>query len=300
MKYHIGREGRQLGQFSLSELQSGLAKGEFLPDDLAWREGMADWIPLQNLPEIESGLIADTQHSGEDTLPPAAGPTQFESPAQSFGTSDSTGPTDEPDYSGPAWENPQEGSIFNRAWLTIRSIVSKPAYFFQTMRTEGGLGQPLLFYIAIGWLALTINTVLELPLQLLMNASQGEALATFVTPIILAIFAPAFIAIGVFFSTGLTHLCLMMIGGANRPFEATFRVNCYAYGGVMPVAVVPFCGSFIAGIWGLVLEIIGVAEAHQISTGKAALAVLLPTLLCCGLIGGAVLTTVGFALFSLN
>jgi hypothetical protein len=47
----------------------------------------------------------------------------------------------------------------------------------------------------------------------------------------------------------------------------------------------------IGGIWGLVVVIIGLAEAHEISRGKAAAAVLIPVALC-GLGIAAVLAAV--------
>ncbi len=45
--------------------------------------------------------------------------------------------------------------------------------------------------------------------------------------------------------------------------------------------LVPFCGQLVAGIWTLVLYVLGLAEAHQIGHGKATAAVLLPILLVC-------------------
>jgi hypothetical protein len=36
------------------------------------------------------------------------------------------------------------------------------------------------------------------------------------------ILLPLFIAIGLFIGSALVHLCLMIVGGANQPFETTF------------------------------------------------------------------------------
>jgi hypothetical protein len=46
--------------------------------------------------------------------------------------------------------------------------------------------------------------------------------------------------------------------------------------------IVPVCGGAIAGIWCLVVECIGLAKAHETTTGKAVLAVFLPVIVCCG------------------
>jgi hypothetical protein len=73
---------------------------------------------------------------------------------------------------------------------------------------------------------------------------------------------------------------LMLLDGASQGFEATLRVLSYAHAASV-LAIVPFCGGFIALIWSLVLWIIGLAEAQRIPVWKAALAVLLPIFLCC-------------------
>ena len=48
MQYHLARNGQQLGVFEEAEIRSGLAAGRFLPDDLYWTEGMADWLSLSS------------------------------------------------------------------------------------------------------------------------------------------------------------------------------------------------------------------------------------------------------------
>ena len=44
--YHVSRAREQLGVFSQEEVLAKLNRGELLPGDLAWTEGMADWQPL--------------------------------------------------------------------------------------------------------------------------------------------------------------------------------------------------------------------------------------------------------------
>lgn len=46
MTHHIARNGQQLGVYAEEEIQPGLVTGRFLPDDLFWTEGMAEWQPL--------------------------------------------------------------------------------------------------------------------------------------------------------------------------------------------------------------------------------------------------------------
>ena len=49
MNIHITRGEESSGPFSLEEVQAYLAEGILLPDDLAWHEGLENWIPLAEL-----------------------------------------------------------------------------------------------------------------------------------------------------------------------------------------------------------------------------------------------------------
>jgi hypothetical protein len=49
MNYTINRDGQEIGQYSEAEVRAHLASGTLLPTDLAWREGLSDWIPLAQI-----------------------------------------------------------------------------------------------------------------------------------------------------------------------------------------------------------------------------------------------------------
>lgn len=193
---------------------------------------------------------------------------------------------------GPPWENPDAGEPLQRLWQTIIQGVKEPAELFENMRTTGGLVQPLIFYAIIIGLALIVSTLLQIPFNLILGSSFGVEI---VGAIIFLILIPILLLIGLFVSSGLTHLALMVFGGANQPFEATFRVNAYAYGSIGWVFAIPFCGSLVGGVWGIVLEIIGIARVHRVSTGMAVAAVLVPVAIifvlamCLAMIFGAAL-----------
>jgi hypothetical protein len=93
---------------------------------------------------------------------------------------------------------------------------------------------------------------------------------------------PIGVLLGSFLMAGVWHLALMIFSGANKPFEATYRVYCYVAGSCAWLGLIPFCGPFISFVWNLVAASIGLAKVHQIGTGKATTAVLLPLILCCG------------------
>src|SRR5436190_6265970 len=49
MQIYVGKNGQQLGPFSLEEINRKLADGAFAGTDLAWYEGAAGWAPLSGV-----------------------------------------------------------------------------------------------------------------------------------------------------------------------------------------------------------------------------------------------------------
>jgi hypothetical protein len=96
------------------------------------------------------------------------------------------------------------------------------------------------------------------------------------------ILLPLFIVIVLFIWSAIVHLCLMIVGGANQPFETTFRVVAFTQGSAGPLQIVPLCGGVISFVWAIVCYCIGLARAHETDTGRAVLAVFLPLIVCCG------------------
>ncbi len=95
------------------------------------------------------------------------------------------------------------------------------------------------------------------------------------------------VAAAPFIFGGLVHMSLMLVGGAKKTFETTFRVISFSQGSSAPLQLVPCCGGLVALVWCLVANCIGIARTHEIDTGRATLAVLLPVIVCCG--GGLLL-----------
>lgn len=52
MQIHIARDGKQLGPFSLEEINRQLAAGTLSPSDNAWYEGASGWAPLSTVPGV--------------------------------------------------------------------------------------------------------------------------------------------------------------------------------------------------------------------------------------------------------
>ena len=56
----IGRDGQQLGPYTLADLRRYLAEGRVAPDDQVWCEGMGGWQVLTEAQEIQLALAAAT------------------------------------------------------------------------------------------------------------------------------------------------------------------------------------------------------------------------------------------------
>lgn len=55
MQIHVARDGHRMGPFSLEEVNRQLATGSLNLTDLAWYEGIPNWIALSEVPGIVAG-----------------------------------------------------------------------------------------------------------------------------------------------------------------------------------------------------------------------------------------------------
>jgi hypothetical protein len=60
MQIHIARDGKQLGPFSLEEINRQLAAGTLSLSDQAWYEGAAGWAALSTVPGVTAAAPAST------------------------------------------------------------------------------------------------------------------------------------------------------------------------------------------------------------------------------------------------
>lgn len=71
MQIHIGRNNQPLGAFTVPQVLNGLAGGQFLPTDIAWHEGLDDWMPLSALTVLSE---APKPEPAKSTAPAPAKP----------------------------------------------------------------------------------------------------------------------------------------------------------------------------------------------------------------------------------
>ncbi|MBI4711899.1 MAG: YIP1 family protein [Planctomycetes bacterium] len=186
-----------------------------------------------------------------------------------------------------------KGDFFRRLFNTWLEATFYPNRFFRAMPTNAGIGAPFVYALitgiigvvfAVGW-----NIVMEMLNINAFGMSNQESnkilcdmfgVNLITLWFISLVISPLLITIGLFVGSGIWHLCLMILGGNKKGFEATFRSMCYAQG-PMVFDIIPMCGGIIGGVWSIVLVIIGLKETHQIPVWKAIVAYLLPLVCVC-------------------
>jgi len=76
MQIYIGKNGQQLGPFSLEEVNRKLADGTFAGTDLAWYEGAAGWAPLSGVAGVVIPPAAASTPAPAPTPAPTPAPVQ--------------------------------------------------------------------------------------------------------------------------------------------------------------------------------------------------------------------------------
>lgn len=270
MKIHINRAGQSMGQFTPEEIRAGFKDGKFNAADLAWRDGMPMW---KSLGEVIDELAPENAEETGGSQPPALIP---------------------PVESGFPWEERAQRGFLTALLETVRLVLLEPTKGFAAMPAIGGFGAPLFFFV----LCATVGGVASIGYQMAISAVNPSAATPEQQMLVNALAStavlgatimvlPFFFAALVFLSSALTHLALMIVGGAKKSFEATFRVACYSGGATSVLNLLPVCGALVAWVWNIVAMVIGLSEVHGISKGRALAAVLLPTLVCCALAFGA-------------
>ena len=192
---------------------------------------------------------------------------------------------------------------------TIKLILFTPNKAFCMMKRSGGIGRPLGFGYAgfVGgvmanvFYAAAIAGVVLLVSYFMARTGTGNVENTghvFATyGVVVGIVAGAYLVqasaaviLGSFFNAGVHHLLLMMMDGANYSYETTYRATTYSMGACGSILFVPVIGSVILPFAYPVITILGLKNAHETSSGRAAFAVLLPYVILCGCYTGLLLS----------
>lgn len=312
MNWYYDLGGQRQGPVPEAELDRLLAAGTINGSTLVWCEGMANWAPLKDARPSASGAPSGAAAGVPEGWIRCAATGRYFPPSQIVwldgkpysaeakagivqgvmqGGTLPSGSDEE--RTGPAWEQCAQLGFFPAIWQTIKAVLMDPNRAFETMKREGGLGTPLGFYMVM---ALVVGV-----LALIYNLLFGGAMNSFIPPqmrgqpnpfmpgghpgvvfyVGISIGYPIMMLLASFIVSGVLHLSLMICSGAKQPFETTYRTHAYAMGAGTALAIIPICGGSIGFLWGLVCLCMGLAKTHEIGTGRAVGAVLLPVGVCC-------------------
>jgi hypothetical protein len=244
-------------------------------------------VPLIACPACHH-VFDDTQgdtcpNCGASVRPSPPPDPSLPAPPAGAGSGDAGASSPSPGSSVP-FEDPSL-PFLTRLLNTVALAFSNPVRLFSNLPADD-IGAPVLYQVIIGTLAVWLG----LFWQVLIGGAFGLAgefpPEAFVlnagVRFVFAVFAPVFVVVGLFISSGIFHLMLLLFGDGARGFGVTIRA--VAYGGTPALlGVVPFCGGIIGGVWGMVLQILGASYGHPTEGWRATLAFLMPAIFCCGM-----------------
>ncbi|MFH1294592.1 MAG: YIP1 family protein [Candidatus Aenigmatarchaeota archaeon] len=126
------------------------------------------------------------------------------------------------------------------------------------------------------------------------QAALAPALGAFIPAlgVGIAIAMYVMIIVGSFINAAFMHIFVYIVGG-RKGYTSTFNAMAYASTPSLLLGWIPVV-NIITGIWALVLEVKGIRTLHEITTGKAILAILLPVIILLGIVGASVGLLFGF------
>ena len=189
---------------------------------------------------------------------------------------------------------------------TLKLLITRPVEAWARTRESGDLAGPVLFSVAVSWAGVALSSVWGLAfgnpwLALLppeMRERFGGALAAHTGALLIQVaVAPIVLLIALFVYAAIQHVSFLVVGALSQStsgFEGTVRV--LAYSSVADLAnAVPIVGGLAALVWKIVLMTLGATRLHRTSQGKAIFGILLPLVLCCVCVVGAIAVAVGWA-----
>ena len=200
-----------------------------------------------------------------------------------------TGGPGMPSRPGLPWEADDPGRSATGVLDTVRVVLFSPTEAFQSMRRSGDVGGAIAFLLIVGTFGSFFGLLWQAAARTMVGSfggvNFGEIAVANTIGVIWFIFAPVAVLVFAVVITGIYHLLLLVFGGAPHPPETTLKTVCYAVGANYVWLAMPMCGGIVATLWGIVTSTIGLREAQEVSTGRAAAAVLVPyVLVCCCLL----------------
>lgn len=211
------------------------------------------------------------------------------------------------------WERREELGLVAAFWQQVKLTSFEPTKFWATVDRNGSASDGFWF----AWLVTTIAAIGSAPYNAFnfwLQAKQFEDISNqlgsaggdlrgffdifswfgnhpMLASVAITAWTIVVFPLGFFVNVGLIHLGCIIAGMRNHPITVTARAIAYAHAPNLAL-VVPVVGSF-AAIYTLVLQVWGLREMQQGTTGRAIVAVLWFTiaLMCFAMCAGMLAVT---------
>ena len=165
---------------------------------------------------------------------------------------------------------------------TLKGVLFTPAKFFNSVKGEDRIWEPIAFGILIG----SIGFMFDIFWAFLLSAEEVSDILEKLYPysnteylfIGYICLSPPLVLMFMFFSTIVIHFCLFILRGAHRGFVETLKVSAYSTSTLI-FCLIPYIGEYIALIWWIITVVTGLREIHEISTLRASFSLILPLFL---------------------
>ncbi len=162
----------------------------------------------------------------------------------------------------------------------IKGFLVSPVETFRKVKDED-LGPLLKYFLILAFvfsiLVAIISVVITSARSMMlfpMKIPFMEATMGGITAVVVVMFVMIFILliIGLFISAAIIHIFVYIFGG-RKGYAQTVKAMGYGITPTLILGWIPIVGWFV-GIWSLIVEILGIRELQEMSTGKAVLAVI--------------------------
>ncbi len=180
---------------------------------------------------------------------------------------------------GSPWENRDDLGLLNGIFLTFKTVLFEPRVLFKARSYPQGLKEPLAFGLLTGGLGDMLAFFWPVLLFSLGLVPFGDSVFGHLNGIwiflTLMVGIPVLVVLNMIFYSGILHLMLLIVRGGKEGYKSTFRVVAYSQA-ALAWNIIPFMGVWIATVWKLVIQVIGLHEIHHISYARVIVAFLLP------------------------
>jgi hypothetical protein len=163
----------------------------------------------------------------------------------------------------------------------IKDVLTKPTFFFDKIKEEKGVKKAFIYFMILAF----FSTLLAYLISLVMPAYSVGVIekifgttipeeAVRVSTVWMTLFYYVFSLGFAFVVAGLLHVWILIFGG-NKSYEKSYQLYVYSHTPSYLFGWIPFLG-FFAGIYSLILLILGTEKMHDISRKRAILMYVIP------------------------